>query len=681
MILILCTSLVLAPQEPQPPLMQWQRNYDDAVAVSQATGRPLLLVMNMDQEPASETLARVRYRNPEFAQLAAPYVALVASIQRHNARDHDERGRRIVCPRFGCITCGEHVAAEAVLYEKYFKDNPVAPRHLAIGKDGAVLFDRFLDSDLGRIDEALRAHAPNAALDDIGDRAAALANAELLQSRDAAARVVLEIRFQALDAGGRAALLSRCASSSARPWDLLRLGLADGDAGVRAAAASALAACADATAVPLLTEALTRREVAQAERNQLLAALQRLGEQSSDAKSMWKLLAAVDTPSAVVDVAQWRERIARAQDGTATDASASAEIADVETRLNELDGKLKEQPDDAALRLESARWNWRFAELRLRDGKDPSFALQDCKRAAAAALKAGADRAAASAFAARAAFWLSEVVPAGEHAAEALRQETSPDLLAILAQARVAAIYDAIQKKVDWPGAWASDAHAAYTVLAEHPAGTAEQAAAHVGFLDQMRLTHAAQAAVTRALLRFPDSPALHGHLRNQVLERGGPDALEAWYEAGLESATDRPTHLWFFGYATLVVAEVHKRANQNDQALAAYDRAIEHFDQFCAARPALRDSADHFAALARAGAARIRLEQGAHEAAVMLLVEALRRRPASANDPDGLERTPAQTAGALRTALERAGMQELRNKLDDVLKELGVTPSMPRRI
>ena len=46
-------------------------------------------------------------------------MCLGASVFRHNVRDHDDEGRRIPCPRFGCITCGEHMALEPVLFEKY----------------------------------------------------------------------------------------------------------------------------------------------------------------------------------------------------------------------------------------------------------------------------------------------------------------------------------------------------------------------------------------------------------------------------------------------------------------------------------------------------------------------------------------------------------------------------------
>src|SRR5882724_6064360 len=102
----------------KPVLVQWQRSFDDAVAVARATGKPILACVNMDGEPASEHYAGVRYRQPDIARLYEPYVCVIASVYRHNPRDYDDEGHRIPCPRFGGVTCGEHIAIESLLYDK-----------------------------------------------------------------------------------------------------------------------------------------------------------------------------------------------------------------------------------------------------------------------------------------------------------------------------------------------------------------------------------------------------------------------------------------------------------------------------------------------------------------------------------------------------------------------------------
>jgi hypothetical protein len=91
----------------------WERTWDDAVGrVSKETKKPILVCINMDGEIASEHYAGVRYRQPEVAALFEPYVCVIASVYRHNPRDYDAEGRRIECPRFHGVTCGEHIAME-----------------------------------------------------------------------------------------------------------------------------------------------------------------------------------------------------------------------------------------------------------------------------------------------------------------------------------------------------------------------------------------------------------------------------------------------------------------------------------------------------------------------------------------------------------------------------------------
>src|SRR5262245_22450181 len=89
---------------PDARQIHWQRSVDDALALAKATGRPLLLALNMDGESASDRIVYERYRDPAFVALTRRCVCLGASVFRHNARDHDDQGRRIPCPRFGCIT-------------------------------------------------------------------------------------------------------------------------------------------------------------------------------------------------------------------------------------------------------------------------------------------------------------------------------------------------------------------------------------------------------------------------------------------------------------------------------------------------------------------------------------------------------------------------------------------------
>src|SRR5690606_34936831 len=120
----------------------WQRSLADAEALAKATGRPLLLALNMDGESASDRIWHEQYRDQRFVALTRRCVCICASVFRHNANDYDEQGRRIPCPRLHGLTCGEHMALEPQLFERYFLDGErVAPRHALVLPGGHVAFD------------------------------------------------------------------------------------------------------------------------------------------------------------------------------------------------------------------------------------------------------------------------------------------------------------------------------------------------------------------------------------------------------------------------------------------------------------------------------------------------------------------------------------------------------------
>jgi hypothetical protein len=142
---------------PVPPERQilWQRTLEDALAIAKEEKRPILIAVNMDGESASERITREQYRDPKFVASTRPFVCLMASVFRHTPRDYDEQGRRIPCPRLGEITCGEHIALEPILYDKYLGGDRIAPRHALILPDGTKAFDLTLLFDLHDIDKKL----------------------------------------------------------------------------------------------------------------------------------------------------------------------------------------------------------------------------------------------------------------------------------------------------------------------------------------------------------------------------------------------------------------------------------------------------------------------------------------------------------------------------------------------
>lgn len=152
-------AVVVAPDDTQ---IHWQRSLEDALSISAAQKRPLLVAINVDGESGSDRIVTERYRDPRFVQWTRSFVCVVASVSRHNSRDFDERGRRIPCPRLGEVTCGEHVALEPILFDRYLGGERVSPRHAVVQTDGTKSFDVFLLFDMADLDARLAACAKDA---------------------------------------------------------------------------------------------------------------------------------------------------------------------------------------------------------------------------------------------------------------------------------------------------------------------------------------------------------------------------------------------------------------------------------------------------------------------------------------------------------------------------------------
>jgi hypothetical protein len=192
-------------------------------------------------------------------------------------------------------------------------------------------------------------------------------------------------------------------------------------------------------------------------------------------------------------------------------------------------------------------------------------------------------------------------------------------------------------------------------LLAQHPLGTDDNLVSFYDFLRWLGGASRANAVLDDALMRFPASALVHDRLRARVLWESGPDELEAEYARRIAADPKNPDLAWFAGYAAIVAAEQHRRANQPTEAIAAYGRAIAHYDTFIAARPDGRGTADHFTALALAGRGRVELERGNLPLATEEVLASLAREPRAGATPDGLNITPVDTAKMLRARLEEA--------------------------
>jgi hypothetical protein len=216
-----------------------------------------------------------------------------------------------------------------------------------------------------------------------------------------------------------------------------------------------------------------------------------------------------------------------------------------------------------------------------------------------------------------------------------------------------------------------SDVNAAYALLAQHPLGSDDNLVSFYDFLRWLGGTPRANAVLDDAIARFPASALVHDRLRARVLWEAGPDELEAEYARRIAADPENADLDWFAGYASIVAAENHRRTNDVEKAVAAYGRAITRYEQYSAARPDNRGTADHFIALALAGRARVELGRQNLTLATDEVLASFAREPHAGATPDGLNITPVETAKMLRARLEEAHLGDALARLQAGLDAL----------
>lgn len=672
-----CSLLLTAPQEPveppppPPPPPQantqqivWQRNLADALAAQQASGLPLLIVVNQDGEAFNDRFASNVYRDPEFVALTEGYVCVVASPVQHNPADHDENGNRIDCPRFPGCTCSEHITIEPELYRRWFKEQRVAPRHLGIAPDGTVLFDRFLDNSMQRAVDEIRKHKGTpkdgyAPTDDLG---------ELFRRRDAASRLRLEQRLQKGDAAERARVLTAAADATNAPIDLLRPVLRTGSPSEMVLAIEALARIGDANVLPEIENVLARTDHAQSVQL-LVATLTKLGAGNPAAARLAQHFALdASTPLATPWTNAWNPPAADAEDRE-----------QIEALLNRCDAALRERADDHAMRLQQAIGNLMLARILLRDGKRGADLWLEETLSASAKVADDALRAEAAAVAMVAAWLRGDGKASATFAVQALstvQSQRQPDawlarqfvetLITLTAQTAYgiaqenanASLRPQLERLV-----------AAEALLDQHGGAGEATAIAAIACYEFAGLRLRARQRAGVLIQRFPGSAQAHQYWRNREFQDLGAERMRADYARFLAGAADRATAAWFVGYAEVVIAEARVTAKDGPGARTAYDAAIAQFTACADGNPDYADNANHFRVLALAGRAVTKLEAGDGEGAVDDLLQAAALRPASLGDKDGLGRDPKGLMLRVARTLKTKGEKELAARLDALLQ------------
>jgi hypothetical protein len=656
----------------KPCLVQWQRTWDDAVAVSKETGKPILVCVNMDGEIASEHYAGVRYRDPSIVALYEPYVCVIASVYRHNPRDYDEQGRRILCPRFGTVTCSEHIWIEPLLFEKYFEGKRIAPRHIMVELDQQEVYDIYYAWDTQTIFSALKTGIANRPPPpDVARLDRPLE--QRVTSRESGDRAAVEQAYLAGTTEQRRELLRIVvAHPGATSTDLLRLAVHGLDLELARLARRSLAQSSDPAAIDLILDAL-RVPLDTSERDALVAALVRIGASSPRAKTLAAVFQGLGQRSGTLDSEGWTKALE-----AAGARAKETEVPLLETQLAHQEYAAAARPDDASARLEFAET---VLEHALRARNEKRFArleLEDAQRFALEAEKLGARGWRVDAAIALAAAKLGDREQAYVRAEAAIKSLpadaqgwSAAEVLALFAEGRQEAIQRALREKKDWPPQWLSDANAAWSVLERHPLAADRHYAAHHDFLLQLGAFAQAASVLDAGLARFPSSWVMHERLRGSILREKGADGLEPAYAELLASKPQWHDLEWFAGFSSLVTAEFQRKGGRLDEALAAYARALVHYERCSAANPDTRPSSDHYAALALAGRARIFCERHEDEQALTELLASFARKPEAAGSLDGLNLSPADTSRALRDRLVALRRPDLVARLDAALAQI----------
>lgn len=668
----------------KPVQLTFQRTWEDALALSKEQKRPILVCVNMDGEIASEHYAGVRYRMPEIAKLYEPYVCVIASVYRHNPRDYDEEGRRIPCPRFGCVTCGEHIAIEPMLYEKFMDGRRIAPRHIMVELDGSETYDVFYawdtDSVFDRIKKGIAERTIQAEPIVRGDKSIL----ERVKSRDVRDREAVEQAFTAGEPQLKDSMLKVAETMGGdAPVDLLRLGVLGLDVDRANAARRALSQSKQEGAIDLIGEAL-KAPLPEDERNKLVAALERLGETAPQARTLALVHQGLASRDGGVDVKGWAQAI---------DAQPAAEAVDsyaLEARIRRAEDAAQREPRSAEQVITMAE-----STLELAVRKDPNAArnardaerfaqllFEDAREQAKRAKKLGLDAVQDGAFRAEAviaaASWQLRDLDAAYVAAEAASKLVPKDAssysamlaMQVFAEARQNAIVESIRNKTQWKREWLTDLHAAYSVLEKHPLGQDYHFVDHYDFVRALGGKGQANAILDNGIARFPASSSLHERMRTRILEEQGAEALEIAYARMLEKQPSADL-AWYTGYATLVVAESHRRRGESDAALTAYERAIGRFRDCVARNPETAGNTDHYISMAHAGRSRVLLEQGLLVPSTQELITALRTKPEATATFDGLNLSASDTARMLRTMLRAQKLDDQLAQLEAALKEV----------
>lgn len=697
--LIALFSLFAPTAPPQAPTFDdarqvlWQRDLEDALQLSRLANRPLLVAVNADGESASELIVRERYRDPAWVARTRSFVCVIASYFRHTPRDYDDDGARIPCPRFGEITCGEHMALEPATHERFMKGvkielfgettERISPRHVLVNPDGRVVFDKYLLFELGELDRALAGEAAHWPPIEASVSPSSLGS-DALWCFDVRQRSRLRNEDLWAGTGARGLVALRAAFDPNAPHSLGALGivrrlgpeLEGADLASELFRWTAPAGDLDA-ARTWLREQVVRDG---ADRARLLGAFGVLGASRPADRTLFRSFAALGDPD---ELEAARSTLPRVEgDALARELGASElpiggfaldeferslrgeevvasratrpqapfpSAAECEEALLEAESRLEQSPQDAELHRLVGTAALGLARRRMESrGSGVDALLQDANRSLALACAARPDDVELLLQRARVANYLSNfdeqerlaltalsVAPASDNGfdprnAEALRW-LGDACARRLGERSGGPAFDEVLA-IARGGA----ALALATRAADSDATDWLSLASYFGALGRSR--ERVEFAY-EGLRRFPASTELRNELASACWARGRP---ERYVELSEQLADEQPEWAesqWYVGYARVLAAEWARRGEDADGAIAHYQLAERSFARAQRLAPEFGDSCGHYLGMCAAGRGFAHLLANRREEAARCAVELARLRPAAVSQRDGLER------------------------------------------
>lgn len=658
------------PQEPAeaqvpdgPAQISWQRSLEDALTAQKETGLPLLVVVNMDGEVFNERFAGTTYHDREFIASTDKYICVIASPDRHSARDYDALGNRIECPRFKGCTCSEHINIEPELYRRYFDKKRNAPRHVGVTPAGKILFDRFLDRRMSVAIDAIKTHEGKG-------KSKHLANtedvAEMFRRRDTMARSLLERRYRKGNKDERSKLLKAAAKAKNDPIDLLRMGLRDPDEDLVGLAAIAISRVGGPNSLIDIEDALARISNDHV-RRQLIEQLRKLGKTDSNAARM------------ASNFESSKDQLARPWRNAWQDTKLTAREG-IEAELDRVEAAIRGKPKNPALRLQLATAQAAFATMLMaQGGQGIGFWLADAERNAGKVEDESLEFE-KKALLAITSWYQSKGSDAQKAMVEAMASGSStrePD-------AWLAAIFLDVVLQITAQNAFAraradnsvslrgeiTRTRTVLDLIGQRDAGLERGTLAGIALFEHAGLRAEARTRLEHTVQRFPASLTVHDRWRNRMMVDLGAELMRHRYAKHVTEANDRATAQWYAGYAALIAAERHTLDSRNIEAENAYADSIERFADSAASNESYADTANHYAVLALAGRAQIRLQKKNLTGAAKDILRAIELRVQSLDEDDGLKRKPRSIGSRIQAALATAGKAELAEQLANALDQ-----------